>query len=53
VKLAFIGGTIAVFLCIIAAKLNWFQLDKTYGAVLFALAALVFGYIRRKYFVKE
>ncbi len=53
VKLAFIGGTIAVFLCIIAAKLNWFQLDKTYGAVLFALAALAFGYIRRKYFVKE
>ncbi|HOK87069.1 MAG: sodium:solute symporter family protein [Tenuifilum sp.] len=53
VKLAFIGGTIAVFLCIVADKLKWFHLDKTYGAVLFALAALVFGYIRRKFFVKE
>lgn len=48
VKLAFIGGTIAVFLCIVADKFNWFHVDKTYGAVAFAIFALVIGYIRGK-----
>jgi SSS family solute:Na+ symporter len=49
VKLAFIGGTLAVFLCIIAGKMGWFNVDKTYGAVIFAIAALIFGLIRRKF----
>ncbi|QKG79609.1 sodium:solute symporter family protein [Tenuifilum thalassicum] len=52
VKLAFIGGTIAVFVCILANKLGWFHLDKTYGAVIFSLLSILVGYIRRKYFVK-
>lgn len=46
-KLAFIGGTMAVFLCILAAKLGWFNIDKTYGAVIFAIIALIVGLIRR------
>jgi SSS family solute:Na+ symporter len=52
VKLAFIGGTIAVFVCILANKLGWFHLDKTYGAVIFSLISILVGYIRRKFFVK-
>lgn len=49
VKLAFIGGTLAVFICILAAKMGWFNIDKTYGAVIFAILALIVGYIRRKF----
>lgn len=48
VKLAFIGGTIAVFVCIIADKLKWFHVDKTYGAVIFTLIAIVIGYFVKK-----
>jgi SSS family solute:Na+ symporter len=48
VKLAFIGGTIAVFVCIIADKFKWFHIDKTYGAVIFTLIAIVIGYIVKK-----
>ncbi|OFX83264.1 MAG: hypothetical protein A2W99_12390 [Bacteroidetes bacterium GWF2_33_16] len=44
VKLAFIGGTIAVFICILAEKLKWFHIDKTYGAVIFAIIALIIGF---------
>lgn len=53
VKLAFIGGTIAVFLCVIANKFDWFHLDKTYGAIIFALLSLVIGYFRRKLVVNR
>ncbi|HDP76398.1 MAG TPA: sodium:solute symporter family protein [Bacteroidales bacterium] len=52
VKLAFIGGTLAVFLCIVANKLGWFYLDKTYGAVLFTMLSILVGFVRRKFFMK-
>jgi SSS family solute:Na+ symporter len=52
VKLAFIGGTIAVFTCILAGKMGWFNIDKTYGAVIFAIIALLIGFVRRKYIIK-
>ena len=45
VKIAFIGGTIAVFVCVIAENYGWFKFDKTYGAVIFAVLALIIGYI--------
>ncbi|MFA5027956.1 MAG: sodium:solute symporter family protein [Candidatus Methylomirabilota bacterium] len=43
VKLAFVGGTAAVFLFILAKQLGWFSLDKTFGAVLAAVAFLALG----------
>jgi Na+/proline symporter len=46
VRLAFAGGTAAIFVCIIAGRLGWFEIDKTYGAVAFALAFLVIGKLR-------
>ncbi|MGE0089668.1 MAG: sodium:solute symporter [Bacteroidales bacterium] len=49
VKLAFIGGTIAVFICILADKLKWFHVDKTYGAVIFAIIALIIGFFVKKF----
>jgi SSS family solute:Na+ symporter len=48
VKLAFIGGTIAVFICILADKLKWFHVDKTYGAVIFAIIAIIIGFFVKK-----
>jgi SSS family solute:Na+ symporter len=47
VRLAFFGGTAAVFVCLIAGKLGWFEIDKTYGAVIFALLFIVIGKLRR------
>ncbi len=42
-KLAFIGGTITIFSCIIAGKLGWFHVDKTYGAVISAIVFIMVG----------
>ncbi len=47
VKLAFIGGTAAVFVCLIAGRMGWFEVDKTYGAVIFAVLFLIIGRLRR------
>jgi SSS family solute:Na+ symporter len=47
VRLAFIGGTLAVFVCILAGNLGWFHIDKTYGAVIFAALFLIAGRIWR------
>lgn len=48
VKLAFIGGTVAVFVCLLASNKGWFHLDKTYGAVGIAILSLVVGYFISK-----
>jgi SSS family solute:Na+ symporter len=43
VKMAFIGGTIAIFICIMADQMNWFHVDKTYGAVIFGIIFVILG----------
>lgn len=43
VKLAFIGGTAAVFVCLLADRMKWFHIDKTYGAVGIALLFIILG----------
>lgn len=43
VKLAFIGGTSAIFIFLFASQMNWFHIDKTYGAVVFAILFIVIG----------
>lgn len=48
VQLAFVGGTITVFVCIIAKKMGWFSIDKTYGAILSAIFFIVVGLIIEK-----
>ncbi len=48
VKLAFIGGTITVFLCMLASSKGWFHLDKTYGAIIIAIISLFIGYFISK-----
>lgn len=48
VRLAFAGGTSAVFVCMLAARLGWFEIEKTYGAVVFAVIFLVIGKLRAR-----
>lgn len=43
VKLAFIGGTAAIFMCLLGAQMNWFHIDKTYGAVVFTIIFIIIG----------
>lgn len=49
VVLAFIGGTITIFVCIIANNLGWFSVDKTYGAVISAVVFILIGNLWEKY----
>ncbi len=49
VKLAFIGGTSAIFLFMLAAKMKWFNIDKTYGAVFFAIVFIIIGNLITKF----
>ncbi|MCK4979242.1 MAG: hypothetical protein KAS62_02545, partial [Candidatus Delongbacteria bacterium] len=49
VILAFIGGTISVFICVIANNLGWFSVDKTYGAVISAIVFILIGNLWEKY----
>lgn len=41
VRLAFIIGTVAVFFTMIAQQRGWFEVDKTYGAVITTLAVIL------------
>ncbi len=43
VKLAFVGGMAAIFFFMLADKMAWFHIDKTYGAVVFALFFILIG----------
>ncbi len=43
VKLAFLGGTATIFLFLLAKQLHWFTADKTFGAVIAAVALLAVG----------
>ena len=47
-KLAFIGGTLFMFLCILAKQMGWFNIDKTFGAVGAAIFFIIVGNIWEK-----
>jgi len=48
VRFAFAGGTVAVFVCMVAGKMDWFEIDKTYGAVIITIAFLAIGKLRAR-----
>ncbi|MDA3837922.1 MAG: sodium:solute symporter family protein [Candidatus Delongbacteria bacterium] len=48
VVLAFIGGTITIFVCILANKMGWFSVDKTYGAIISAVIFILIGNLWEK-----
>jgi solute:Na+ symporter, SSS family len=43
VRLAFLGGTLAVILNIIAKNMNWFKIEDTYVAVMAAILCIIAG----------
>jgi len=49
VRFAFAGGTVAVFICMVAGRMGWFEIDKTYGALIITIVFLVIGKIRAHY----
>ncbi len=53
VKLSFIGGIIVIFLCLLGKQMKWFNIDKTYGAIISTLIFIVIGYIWDKFLIKS
>ncbi len=49
VILAFFGGTISIFVCVIAKDQDWFSVDKTYGAVISAIVFILIGNLWEKH----
>jgi len=49
VQMAFIGGTAAIILSIVAQNFGWFNFDKTYGAVIAAVFFIILGNVIAKY----
>ncbi len=47
-KLAFIGGSIVIFICILGNKMGWFFIDKTYGAIGAAIIFIIIGNVWNK-----
>ena len=49
-KMAFIGGTLAMFICIFASKFGFFDIDKTYGAIAVAIIFIILGKFIDKFY---
>jgi len=53
VRFAFIGGTIAILFSLIARKLEWFEIDKTYASIVASIFFIIIGNIYSKFRTKE
>ncbi len=53
VKLAFIIGTISVFITMIAQQRGWFSIDKTYGAVAATLVVILLSSLGDRLFRRK
>lgn len=53
VKLSFIIGTVAVFVTMVAQQRGWFEIDKTYGAVITTLAVILLSSLGDRLFGKK
>jgi SSS family solute:Na+ symporter len=49
VRFAFIGGTLAIILSLVARKMEWFEIDKTYASIIATIFFIVVGNIYSKY----
>ncbi|HAF07213.1 MAG: Putative sodium:solute symport protein [candidate division TA06 bacterium 32_111] len=49
VKLSFIGGVIVIFVCLLGKQMKWFNVDKTYGAIISTIVFIIIGYIWDKF----
>ncbi len=53
VKFAFVGGTLSIVLSLIARKMGWFEIDKTYASIIATIVFIVIGNLYGKYFGKK
>ncbi|MEO0281807.1 MAG: sodium:solute symporter family protein [candidate division WOR-3 bacterium] len=53
VKLSFIGGVVVIFLCLLGKQMKWFDIDKTYGAIVSTIVFIIVGYIWDKFIKKS
>jgi len=49
VRFAFVGGTIAILFSIVARKMDWFDIDKTYASIIATIFFILIGNIYSKY----
>ncbi len=49
VKFAFIGGTLAIITSLIARKMEWFDIDKTYASIIATIFFILVGNLYSKY----
>lgn len=53
VQFAFIGGTLAILFSLIARKMEWFEIDKTYASIIATIFFILIGNIYSKYRVRK
>jgi hypothetical protein len=53
VRFAFIGGTLAILFSIVARKLEWFEIDKTYASIIATIFFILIGNIYSKYKISK
>jgi SSS family solute:Na+ symporter len=49
VRFAFIGGTLAILFSLVARRMEWFDLDKTYASIIATIFFILLGNIYSKY----
>ena len=49
VRFAFIGGTLAIVFSLIARKMEWFEIDKTYASIIATIFFIIVGNIYSKF----
>ena len=52
VRFAFIGGTCAILLSLVARKMGWFEIDKTYASIIATIFFIIAGNIYSKYRIR-
>ncbi|HPD96600.1 MAG TPA: hypothetical protein PLA24_12000, partial [Tenuifilaceae bacterium] len=53
VRFAFVGGTLAIVLSIVAKKYGWFDIDKTYASIIATIFFIIVGNLYTKFFVNK
>jgi Na+/proline symporter len=53
VRFAFIGGTFAIILSLIAKKMGWFEIDKTYASIIATVFFIIVGNLYTRFIHKK
>jgi len=53
VQFAFIGGTLAILFSLVARKMEWFEIDKTYASIIATIFFILIGNIYSNYIARK